>query len=227
MEDGKVVGCFNIGRGGGGGVVMVCDMKEEWKPEVRLVSITPNAEELIERAYRNCFQSECVEDVEKRREFIRRYIKLGHLSPLEFAEAVFEVVCSRVCTHQLVRHRIASYAQESQRRVKVKDLDYIIVPPKVLESSEALEVFLDAVGKSFEAYEKLLELGIKKEDARYVLPQCVKSKILVKMNFRQWRYFIELRRDKAAQWEIRAVATRILEILNLYAPSVFGDLQEK
>jgi len=202
-------------------------MKEEWKPEVSLVSVTSNAEELIERAYRNCFQSECVDDVEKRREFIRRCIKLGHLSPLEFAEAIFEVVCSRACTHQLVRHRIASYAQESQRRVKVKDLEYIIVPPKVLESAEALEVFLDAVKEGFGAYERLIELGIRKEDARYVLPQCVKSKILVKMNFRQWRHFIELRCDKTAQWEIREVAMRILEILNLYVPSIFGDLYEK
>ena len=202
-------------------------MVEVWKPEVRLVSITPDAEELIERAYRNCFQSEMSGDVEKRREFISRCIKLGHLSPLEFAQAVFEVVCSRVCTHQLVRHRIASYAQESHRRVKVKDLDYIVVPPKVLESQEALEVFLEAVRKSFEAYEKLLELGIRKEDARYVLPQCIKSKILVKMNFRAWRHFLELRCDKTAQWEIREVAKRILEILNLCAPSVFSDLYEK
>lgn len=206
---------------------MVVEGKGGWKPEVMLISITPQAEELIERAYRNCFQSECAEDVEKRREFIRRYIKLGHLSPLEFADAIFEVTCSRACTHQLVRHRIASYAQESQRRVKVKDLDYIVVPPMILESQEAFELFLDTVRKSFEVYEKLLELGIKKEDARYVLPQCVKSKILVKMNFRQWRHFLELRCDKTAQWEIREVAMRILEILNFYAPSVFSDLYEK
>jgi thymidylate synthase (FAD) len=202
-------------------------MVGEWKPEVRLVSITSDAEELIERAYRNCFQSEMSGDVEKRREFIRRCIKLGHLSPLEFTDAVFEVVCSRVCTHQLVRHRIASYAQESQRRVKVKDLDYVVVPPMVVENQEALEVFLKAVRKGFEAYEKLLELGIRKEDARYVLPQCIKSKILVKMNFRAWRHFLELRCDKTAQWEIREIAMRILEILNLCAPSVFGDLYEK
>jgi thymidylate synthase (FAD) len=202
-------------------------MVEVWKPEVRLVSITPGVEELIERAYRNCFQSEMSGDVEKRREFIRRCIKLGHLSPLEFGEAVFEVECSRVCTHQLVRHRIASYAQESQRRVKVKDLDYVVVPPMVVENQEALEVFLEAVRKGFEAYEKLLELGIRKEDARYILPQCIKSKILVKMNFRAWRHFLELRCDKTAQWEIREVAKRILEILNLCAPSVFSDLYEK
>jgi thymidylate synthase (FAD) len=201
--------------------------KRVWRPDLRLVFITPNAEELIEMAYRNCFQSEISKDVESRREFIRRCIKLGHLSPLEFAEAVFEFICSRVCTHQLVRHRIASYAQESQRRVRVKDLDYIIVPPRVLESQEALEVFLDVVRKSFEAYEVLLELGIRKEDARYALPQCVKSKILVKMNFRQWRHFIELRCDKTVQWEIRQVAKRVLEVLCQHAPSVFCDLYEK
>jgi len=196
-------------------------------PESRLVFITTDAEELIERAYRNCFQSEMAKDVGSRREFIRRCIRLGHLSPLEFADAVFEIVGSRVFTHQLVRHRIASYAQESQRRVRVKDLDYVVVPPKVAENGEALEEFLGVVRKSFEAYEKLLSLGISKEDARYVLPQCVKSKILVKMNFREWRHFIELRCDKTAQWEIRGVALKVLEILYRHAPSVFGDLYEK
>jgi thymidylate synthase (FAD) len=196
-------------------------------PEVKLVWITPNAEELIERAYRNCFQSEMAKDVESRREFIKRCIKLGHLSPLEFADAVFEIVGSRVFTHQLVRHRIASYAQESQRRVKVKDLNYVVVPPKVAKNEEALELFFEAMKKSFDVYEKLLSLGISAEDARYVLPQCVKSRILVKMNFREWRHFIELRCDKTAQWEIREVALKVLEILYRYAPSVFGDLYEK
>jgi Thymidylate synthase complementing protein. len=68
--------------------------------------------------------------------------------------------------------------------VRVKDFDYAVVPPKVLENQEALEVFLETVKKSFEAHERLLELGIKKEDVRYILPPCIKSKILVKMNFR-------------------------------------------
>jgi thymidylate synthase (FAD) len=109
------------------------------------------------------------------------------LGPLEFADATFEIVDSRGYTHQQARHRIASYAQESQRYVKVKTQ---AIPPKIKENSQALDIFLEAVTKSFEAYSTLLDLGIKKEDARYVLPQATKSKIFVKMNFRAWRHFL-------------------------------------
>jgi thymidylate synthase (FAD) len=136
-------------------------------------------------------------------------------------------VGSRVFTHQLVRHRIASYAQESQRYVKVKDPSYIVIPPKIQESTETLDIFLEAVTKAFEAYVALLNLGIKKEDARYVLPQATKSRILAKMNFRAWRHFLKLRCHQSAHWEIREVARRVLEILYEHAPSVFEDLYEK
>jgi len=166
------------------------EIERLWNPEVKLISITANAEELIEKAYRNCYQSKPTETPEERRNFIRKCIQRGHLSPLEFGEATFEIVGSRVFTHQLVRHRIASYAQESQRYVKVKDPSYIVIPPKIQENPETLDIFLEAVTKAFEAYSTLLDLGIKKEDARYVLPQATKSKIFVKMNFRAWRHFL-------------------------------------
>jgi thymidylate synthase (FAD) len=166
------------------------EIERLWNPEVKLISVTANAEELIEKAYRNCYQSKPAETPEERRNFIKKCIQRGHLSPLEFAEATFEIVGSRVFTHQLVRHRIASYAQESQRYVKVKDPSYIVIPPKIQESTETLDIFLKAVTKAFEAYIALLNLGIKKEDARYILPQATKSKIFVKMNFRAWRHFL-------------------------------------
>jgi thymidylate synthase (FAD) len=200
------------------------EIERLWNPEVKLISIIPNAEELIEKAYSNCCQSRPSESVEERRNFIKKCIQRGHLSPLEFADATFEIVGSRGYTHQQVRHRIASYTQESQRYVKVKNPSYIVIPPKIQENSKILDIFLEAVTKSFEAYIALLNLGIKKEDAKYVLPQATKNKILMKMNFRTWRHFLKLRCGKAAHWEIREIAIRILEILYEEAPSVFGDL---
>jgi thymidylate synthase ThyX len=80
------------------------EIERVWNPEVKLISITPNAEKLIEKAYRNCYQSKLAETPEERRNFIRKCIQRGHLSPLEFGEAAFEIVGSRVFTHQLVRH---------------------------------------------------------------------------------------------------------------------------
>jgi|YelNatPaOPRAMG01_1025707.scaffolds.fasta_scaffold03010_18 thymidylate synthase (FAD) len=207
---------------------MECFRVENWGPKVKLISITPKAEEIIEKAYRNCWRSEPKKlGEEARREFIEKCIRRGHLSPLEFAFATFEIVGSRAYTHQQVRHRIASYAQESQRYVKVDDPNYIVIPPKIQDNSKALEIFFEAIKNAWSAYQALLELGIKKEDARYVLPNACKSKIFVGMNFRAWRHFIKLRCDVSAQWEIREVATKILKILYNEAPSVFADLYRK
>ncbi len=201
--------------------------KEFWKPNVNLIWITPNCEEQIELAYRNCYQSSPAKTISERREFIKARIKMGELSPLEFATATFKVEGSRVYTHQQVRHRIASYAQESQRYVQLKDPSQFIVPPEIQENPQALSIFLGIMNETFNAYFSLLRLGIKKENARYLLPQAVKSKIFVSMNFRAWRHFLKLRCDKRAHWEIREVAQQILKILYQEAPSVFGDLYQK
>lgn len=199
-----------------------------WRPKVKLLFITPEAEKVIEMAYRNCWQSKPkTKGVKARRKFLESCIKKGHLSPLEFANATFLIEGSRVFTHQLVRHRLASYAQESQRYVEVKDQGYFVIPPSILENEEALKIFETAIENSWQAYQKLLELKIPKEDARYLLANACKSKIMVSMNFRSWRHFLKLRCEKTAQWEIRETAMEILKILHRKAPGVFGDLYQK
>lgn len=199
----------------------------QWRPEVKLVSVTSDAEVVIEQAYRNCWQSKMASDKEARRVFLERCIRRGHLSPLEFAFATFQIIGSRAFTHQLVRHRIASYAQESQRYVKISDLNRFVFPPKIQHDPEALKIFEKGLKNSFETYQALLKLGILKEDARYILPIATKSSIFVGMNFRSWRHFLKLRCEKNAQWEIRGVALEILKILYQEAPGVFADLHQK
>lgn len=200
----------------------------KWEPEVGLISVTPNAETVIEMAYRNCWQSEPqVGGIEARRKFIEKCIRRGHLSCLEFAFATFEVVGSRAYTHQQVRHRVASYAQESQRYVRVDDPSYIVVPPLVHADPAVLDIFVEAMNTAWTAYAALLEFGVRKEDARFVLPNACRSVIFVGMNFRSWRHFLKLRCDKAAQWEIRGVASEVLKALFGCAPGVFEDLYEK
>ena len=198
-----------------------------WTPQVELVSITPFAEEVIEEAFRNCWQSEAKKPGEEaRRAFLEKCIRRGHLAPVEFASASFRVVASRACTHQVVRHRIASYAQESQRYVRVDNPSYV-VPPEIHDNAWALDIFVQAINEAWKAYAQLLDLGVKKQDARFVLPNACKSMIMVSMNFRSWRHFLKLRCDKAAQWELRGIATSMLALLHPLAPGIFGDLYEK
>jgi thymidylate synthase (FAD) len=194
-------------------------------PKVELLSITSNAEKLIEAAGRTSYLSfdKQGEGTEKR--FIRMLIKSGHLSVLEHAYATFRISgASRSFTHQLVRHRLCSFIQQSQRYVDESNFNYI-EPDSIRNNPEAHSVFIDFMGKAKEAYLKLNGLKIKKEDARYVLPNAVESQIVVSANFREWRNIIDLRGKAQAQWEIRRVTIEILKILKKHAPNVFGDFE--
>ncbi len=194
-------------------------------PKVELLSITPNAEKLIESAGRTSYMSfdKQGEDSEKR--FIRMLVKSGHHSVLEHAHATFRISgASRSFTHQLVRHRLCSVIQQSQRYVDESNFNYI-EPDSIKNNPKAHSVFIDFMDRSKEAYLKLSGLKIKKEDARYVLPNAVESQIVVSANFREWRHVVELRGKPQAQWEIRRVAIEILKVLKKHAPNVFGDFE--
>jgi thymidylate synthase (FAD) len=194
-------------------------------PEVELLSITSNAEKLIEAAGRTSYLSfdKQGEDTEKR--FIRMLVKSGHLSVLEHAYATFRISgASRSFTHQLVRHRLCSVIQQSQRYVDESNFKHI-EPDSIKNNPEAHSVFIDFMNKAKEAYLRLNKLKIRKEDARYVLPNAVESQIVVSANFREWRHIIDLRGKPQSQWEIRRVVIEILKILKKHAPNVFGDFE--
>lgn len=157
--------------------------------------------------------------------FIEMLIKTGHTSVLEHAVATFRIEGgSRSFTHQLVRHRIASFTQQSQRYVEETGFEYV-VPPSIEEIPEAMKIFHEFIEFSKKTYKKLRNLGIKKEDARFVLPNAVCSEIVISANFREWRHIIELRGHPSAQWEIRKMAIEVLKILKEKAPSVFFDFE--
>ena len=193
--------------------------------KVELLSITPNAEKLIETAGRTSYLSfdKQGEDTEKR--FIKMLIKSGHLSVLEHAYATFRVSgASRSFTHQLVRHRLCSFIQQSQRYVDESNFNYI-EPDSIENNPEAHSIFVDFMDKAKEVYSKLQKLKIKKEDSRYVLPNAVESQIVVTANLREWRHIIYLRGKLQSQWEIRRVAIEILKILKDHVPTVFEDFE--
>ena len=192
-------------------------------PNVKLLAITPNAEKLIEEAGRTCYLSlDRISDTSEKN-FIRGCIKSGHHSILEHAVATFRIKgASRAFTHQLVRHRLASYSQQSQRYVVESEFNYII-PPDISNNTEAYNLFLEFIENSRETYRKLRGMGIKKEDARFVLPNALESEIVFTANFRELRFIFSLRLKKNAQWEIRRVCLEMLKIMQKESPSAFGD----
>ncbi len=190
---------------------------------VELIAITPNAEVVIEKAGRTCYCSTPKAQPAGEKNLIHRIIKNGHHSVLEHASATFRITgVSRSFTHQLVRHRLCAFSQRSQRYVNEKSFAFV-EPESIREKTEAHRLFEEFMADAKNAYCKLQELGIKNEDARFVLPNAVQSEIVLSANFRELRHIFCVRCDRHAQWEIREVALQMLRIMKKEAPSVFGD----
>lgn len=204
---------------------------------VEIISHTPEPELLIEKAARICYDSfGKMSPPESTVRIIDHLLKSGHESCLEHASVTFRVGgVSRALTHQLVRHRLASYSQRSQRYVKESEPQYV-TPPSILENKENIGVssqnqmarakFENAMLFAWNTYNELLQMGIKGEDARFVLPNACCSEIIITMNFRELRHFFKLRTSKHAQWEIRNMAKEMWEqVMRIGAANVFADIR--
>jgi thymidylate synthase (FAD) len=197
--------------------------------DVRLLNHTPEPERAIAAAARLCYApvgaAELLEKMtdEAVRKVLKTVTTSGHLSALEHASYTFAIDgVSRAMTHQLVRHRLASYNQQSQRYVSYDDPAFI-VPPEIDADPEKRLAFITACGDAFLAYRAMVDAGVPAEDARYLLPNAMETKIVVTMNIRELLHFLELRCCRRAQWEIRAVADRMLELAEPTAPYIFLD----
>ncbi|MGC9468941.1 MAG: FAD-dependent thymidylate synthase [Anaerolineae bacterium] len=196
-------------------------MKVELIALTRYLRGNGTPEGLLEHAGRVCYRSESRGDPAA---FLRARLREGHESIIEHAVATFEISgISRACSHQLVRHRLASYSQESQRYVDMSE-PAMVVPDSVRADPEAIAIWRDLRDYVKEAYQKLRDRGIRKEDARFVLPNAAATRIVVTMNFRELRHFFRLRIAPQAQWEIRQMALEMLKLLVPHAPTVFGDM---
>jgi thymidylate synthase (FAD) len=196
--------------------------------KVELMSITPNAEDVIERACRTCYLSfHRYDPPSSTEELIKKVIRKGHHSVLEHALATFRIKGgSRVFTHELVRHRVMSPSQESQRYVeygKTKEFEFV-VPPTVQDSA-FVDKFVELAGLTFELYEEMVKAEVPKEDARYILPNATTSEIVISANFRELRHIFEVRCAERAHWEIREICLEILKIMKKQAPIVFRDFE--
>jgi len=214
------------------------------KAKVTLVRATDGSEELIADAGRLCYKHDTERlfgsDSENSGEFVNKLMQMGHTSPIEHAVFTFYIEgVSRAMTHQLVRHRLASYSQRSQRYVDHGDFDFIVPPGlegKAVDidgrNIDAVDYFEQTMEMIGERYAKLKDaLGGKgessNEDARYVLPNACESKIVVTMNARVLLHFFEERLCTCAQWEIRNVAGEMLRLVREVCPAIFAKAGPK
>ncbi len=157
------------------------------------------------------------------RKLIADLFRSGHLSTFEHVSFTFGIDgLSRVASHQLVRHRVASFSQQSQRYVKMSpDPDNVVVPPSVSKNPEAMRIYAEAVRHSQETYARLTEMGIPKEDARFILPHGHSTRLVMTMNARELHHFFGLRLCRRAQWEIHELARKMLALCREAAPVIF------
>ena len=203
---------------------------------VTLLQFTPSPERAVASAGRLCYApvsaAELKNDMpdDEVGRLVRGLVRSGHMSALEHASFTFAIDgISRACSHQLVRHRVASYSQQSQRYVRFSGDEEFVVPPHIKDSPEALEVFYEAMRNARRAYERLVELGLAEgrgkesvfEDARFVLPNAAETKIVVTMNARELRHFFSLRCCRRAQWEINRLAWAMRYLVASVAPVLF------
>ena len=193
--------------------------------KVTLLWHTPHPQQEIARAAGMTRGRPEVEEGANVSEYIRRLIERGHDSVLEFASAAFLIErISRACLAQLTRHRLSSFAVLSHRHVPAAP--EFVTPPSIAADPELKERFDEAASRCFSLYRELIDRGVRKEDARYVLPQALATSLIMAANFRQWRRILRLRLDPSAQWEIRELCGLILDELLKIAPAVFEDLRE-
>ena len=196
--------------------------------QVKLMQYTPEPERTVAMAARLCYSAVGAEELAEKMSqsqvagLVSKIVELGHLSTLEHVNFTFAVEgISRVLSHQLVRHRIASYSQQSQRYVGEHDFE-AIVPPTIAARPEAAAKFAALMAQIRTAYEELTALGVPKEDARYVLANATETKVVITMNARTLLHFFSLRCCMRAQWEIRAMAEAMLQEARLAAPLLFA-----
>lgn len=232
-------------------------MSSKAELKVKLIANTPDPEQIVASSAKLCYSSVGVEDIqenltqEKTDKFINMLMSIHHESPLEHISFTFAVEgISRALTHQMVRHRIASYSQQSQRYVKLDQFQYII-PQEIDNIPQAREIFIKSMENAQKTYDDLVEILINKhtsnfiskgmdkdkatklaekkaiEDSRYVFPNACESKIMITMNARSLINFFEHRCCNRSQTEIRQMAKEMLRQVKEVAPTIFKNVGAK
>ncbi|PLX88971.1 MAG: thymidylate synthase (FAD) [Desulfuromonas sp.] len=195
---------------------------------VKLLTYTPDPERVVAAAARLCYSDASIDalldsDADARQAFLQKITSLGHLSVLEHVGFSFGVEgISRACSHQLVRHRLASYSQQSQRYVSHKKRFSAVTPDSIAAQPELNQRYQQLLDEIHRFYGEMLDADIPAEDARFMLPNAATTKIVVTMNGRELRHFFALRCCRRAQWEIQEMAKQMLQRVKPIAPTLFA-----
>ena len=196
---------------------------------VQLLACTPNAEDVVAAAAQLCYSASSISEIlergrSKKKALLEKIVSAGHFSVLEHASFTFGIEdISRACSHQLVRHRLASFSQQSQRYVSVVEKFGSVTPESIAVHPRFRERFSDFIRETQEFYQEMLDAGIPAEDARFVLPNAVGTKLVMTMNARELHHFFRLRSCYRAQWEIRELALEMLRLVRRESPLLFAE----
>ena len=198
--------------------------------KIKLVRYTNNPEQIIALGARICYSNADIdsilttlEDPKEIDKFVKKIVDMGHFSVLEHISYTFAVEgISRACSHQVVRHRLASYSQKSQRYTAEKKGLPVVVPCSIKNNTKQLEKFNNLMEQVYQVYTDMLDSGIPKEDARYIFPNACQTTILITMNARELlQAFFKVRCCKRAQWEVREMAYLMLDEVKKVSPLIF------
>ncbi len=204
-------------------------------PPSHEILFLPSAEEalrLIELAGRTCYKSEHRIGEGSAADFIGRILRSGHESVIEHANMTVKFICDRGVSHELVRHRLAAYSQESTRYANYAQDRFgseitVIKPCFWEEGSEAYRVWQESMEQAERAYMRLLDIGARPQEARSVLPNSLKTEVVMTANFREWRHVFRMRCQKRAHPQIREVTLGLLKEVKERIPVLFDDLYEE
>lgn len=211
------------------------------KPYTEIIAMTPDPLKVIELGGRTCYKSEDKITDDSAKEFVKMILKRGHESVLEHASMTVRFVCDRGVSHEIVRHRLASYSQESTRYCDYNNGHITFIIPPWVNSPEGIydtpsdvlpsidehgpdKEWLYSIFLASESYKDLRTMGWKPEQARSVLPNSLKTEVVMTANFREWRHFFKLRTAPAAHPQMREVTLPLLERVRGLAPVIFDDI---
>lgn len=184
----------------------------------------------IEKIGRVCYKSEDRISNDSAKKFVANILKRGHESVIEHEKISVRIICDRGVTHEIVRHRIASYSQESTRYCNYSNEKFgkeltLIKPFFWEDNSKEYSLWLDAMQTIEDTYNRLIELGAEPQQARSVLPNSLKTEIVVTMNLREWRHFFQLRTAKGAHPQMKEIACALLKEFQNKIPVIFDDIK--
>ena len=206
------------------------------KPSIEFMWMTPEPLRVIERAGRTCYKSENRITGHTAQDFVLKLIKNGHHAMIEHASAYYRVICDRGVTHEIVRHRLFSYGQESTRFCSYKG-GVTFILPCWFDPNKDMSIDFEGLkydgseehiwGQSMQhaehTYQTLLKRGWIPQQARSVLPNSLKTEIVITGNLREWRHFFKLRTAKAAHPQMQEVANMLLEDMTIHIPVLFEE----